>query len=118
MSKAENEVKSLFQQLKERLGIGEPRLIPRNALAGTQIITPGLYECRSCHWAFRYLGSDKWVGAYWRSEKDYEQTHDSLGEWGGYPRNLATEDLADGYADCFGKLVFLEPILQRSWNPI
>lgn len=93
--------------------------IPRDALRGREIIVPGLYVCeqpRGCGWAFRYLGQGQWKGAYWLKTLDGEKTHDSRCEWSGYPRTMTTEQLRDDYADCFGRLVFLEPVLQRRWN--
>lgn len=95
------------------------KMIPRDALVKGELITPGLYVCqqpRGCGWAFRYLGRDQWRGAYWRKDHEWEETHDSRCEWSGYPRTMTTEQLADDHADCFGRLVFLEPVLQRRWN--
>ena len=96
------------------------KLAPRDALRSKgQAMVPGLYVCEQpagCGWAFRYLGQDQWRGAYWRKENDWEKTHDSRCEWSGYPKHLTTQELEDNYSDCFGKLVFLEPVLQRRWN--
>ncbi len=93
----------------------EKKLIPRDALE-TDVITPGLCVCRECGWSFLYCGRDQWYGAMWPKGKHWETTYDNLQEWAGYPRNMTTEYLAFHYPDCFGRLVWVEPILQRSWT--
>lgn len=91
-------------------------LAPREALVKGEAATPGLYVCTGCGWAFRYLGDGIWRGAYWPKSFDDERTHDSLGEWAGYPNNRTTDDLLDLHGDCFGRLKFREPALQRRWD--
>lgn len=81
-----------------------------------KIISPGLYVCTGCGWAFRFLGSNKWHGAYWPKTHIDTETYDSLGEWAGAARYMDTEWLYEDYADCFGRLHYTEPILQRVWN--
>lgn len=97
----------------------EPRpKIPRDALVKGEVATIALYICTGCGWAFRYLGAGQWAGAYWPHAYEGEKTHDSLKEWSGYPRLLTTDQLEDQYADCFGRLAFREPGLQRWWAPV
>ena len=91
-------------------------LAPREALVKGEAATLGLYVCTGCGWAFRYLGDGIWRGAYWPKCFDDERTYDSRDEWSGHPNNRTTDDLAEAYADCFGRLSFREPILQRRWD--
>ncbi|MFL6116717.1 MAG: hypothetical protein ACJ786_35985 [Catenulispora sp.] len=94
------------------------KLVPRDALCKGEVATRGLFVCKGCGWAFRYVGGGEWAGAYWPHDHEWDRTHDSLKEWSGYPRILTTEQLEEQYADCFGRLTFREPALQRMWAPV
>lgn len=94
----------------------EERLKPIDAVAKGEIVTPGLYQCTGCGWAFRYLGQGVWKGPYWKKTHEWETAVDSRGEWAGYSTcEKSTRDLFEGDADCFGRLKWIEPVLQRRW---
>jgi len=90
----------------------------RDALCRDEFLTQGFFLCVGCGWGFRYLGNGHWHGPYWPKTHIWEPAFDSKGEWSGSPHTMNPETLSLEYADCFGKLKWKEPPLQRGWSGV